>query len=147
MQPINSSVNGTAYFFTMTTHQRKPIFDRPANVIHLRQAFHYAMQIKPFRLDAISILSDHLHCIWRTPFKDTDSPAERWQLINQLYQQQQQSNTPLWQTNNWLHEITNNQDYLNHLDYIQLNPIKQGYVDTAKAWPFSSFDHQSQQLL
>lgn len=143
MQPINSPVTGSVYFFTMTTHQRKPIFDQPANVVHLRQAFHYAMQIKPFSLDAISILSDHLHCIWSMPFKDPDPPAERWKLINELYQQQQQSNIPLWQVNNWLHHIKNNQDYQNHLDYIQLNPIKQGYVDTAKAWPFSSFDNQN----
>ncbi len=147
MQPTNPMISGTAYFFTMTTHQHRPVFDHPANVIHLRQAFHYAMQIKPFSLDAISILPDHLHCIWRTPFKDTENPNERWKLINELYQRQQESNLPLWQPNNWLHQIRNYQDYQNHLDYIQLNPIKQGYVDTAKAWPFSSFDNLSQQQL
>ena len=33
----------------------------------LRSAFEYTKQRHPFRMDAVVILPDHLHCIWTLP--------------------------------------------------------------------------------
>jgi len=38
-----------------------------------------------------------------------------------------------------LHCIRDEQDYQNHLDYIHYNPVKHGYVQLVKDWPYSSF--------
>jgi REP element-mobilizing transposase RayT len=35
-------------------------------------AFRYGMQNHPFKIDAIAILPDHLHCIWTLPENDAD---------------------------------------------------------------------------
>ncbi|MGH1371364.1 MAG: REP-associated tyrosine transposase [Cellvibrionaceae bacterium] len=128
-----------SFFFTMTTHGRRPIFNTPENVTFLRQAFHHTMNIKPFVLTAISILPDHLHCIWEIPNNEHEAPNERWKLITTLFKQQQPNIKQLWQEPNFAHKIIDRIDYANHVDYIELNPIKQGYVDTAKSWPYTRF--------
>jgi putative transposase len=30
-------------------------------------------------------------------------------------------------------------DYVRHVEYIHFNPVKHGYVNAAKDWPYSSF--------
>ncbi len=125
------------FFFTMTTHSRQPIFNKPENVTFLRQAFHHTMNVKPFVLAAISILPDHLHCIWEIP--NVEPPSDRWELITRLVMQQQPKIRKLWQEPSYSHKIIDRNDYANHADYIELNPIKLGYVDTVKSWPYSKF--------
>lgn len=127
------------FFFTMTTYANEPIFNNAENVIFLRQAFHHAMNAKPFILPAISLLPNHLHCIWQLPDKEFEPPSCRWQLITTLFQRQRPEIKHLWQEPGFTHRIIDRYDYANHIDYIQLNPIKQGYVDTVKSWPYSKF--------
>jgi len=136
----NASAN--CYFFTLTTYLHKPIFESSENVTFLRQAFHHTMSKEPFVLAAISVLPDHLHCIWELSATELKQPSGRWQMITELFQQQCQDNSPLWQEPYLTHLIQDQADYNNHLEYIQLNPIKLGYVDTAKSWPYSRFDQR-----
>lgn len=140
MDGTKTNVSANCYFFTMMTHQHKPIFESSENVTYLRQAFHHTMSEKPFVLAAISILPDHLHCIWELPSTETTSPNSHWQMITELFLLQYQETSPVWQEPYFTHSIQNQLDYNNHLEYIQLNPIKHGYVDTAKSWPYSRFD-------
>jgi putative transposase len=35
--------------------------------------------------------------------------------------------------------IRNDADYAAHVDYIHYNPVKHGFVATARDWPYSSF--------
>lgn len=140
MKEYQSTTNGKRFFFTKTTRHLEPLFSEAKHVIYLRQAFHQTIREMPFTLSAISILPDHLHCIWELPSHDNKGPWERWQRITDLFSTQRSDNSPLWQDSGWHHEICDELDYQNHLDYIQLNPIKQGYVDTAKSWPYSTFE-------
>ena len=39
----------------------------------------------------------------------------------------------------WEHLIRDDKDLANHLDYIYYNPVKHGYVEVVKDWPYSSF--------
>lgn len=143
MNMLASKSNVKRFFFTKTTRHLKPTFSEPRHVIYLRQAFHQTIREMPFTLSAISILPDHLHCIWELPSNDPEGPDERWKRITGLFEKQCNDSSPLWQDHGWQHEITDEQDFQNHLDYIQLNPIKQGYVDTAKSWPYSTFEQST----
>jgi putative transposase len=71
---------GGTFFFTVVTHNRRPFLCIPENISLLRQAFRYAMSKHPFRIDAIVILPEHLHCLWTLPVGDADF-STRWRLI------------------------------------------------------------------
>ena len=53
------------------------ILSKPEDVSLLREAFKYVMEKHPFKIDAIVILPDHLHCIWSLPKGDEDY-LTRW---------------------------------------------------------------------
>ena len=46
----------------------------------------------------------------------------------------------IWQRRYWEHTIRDKNDLYKHLDYIHYNPIKHGYVKSAKDWKYSSFN-------
>jgi hypothetical protein len=46
----------------------------------LRAAFRYVKQRHPYRMDAVVILPDHIHCIWTLPPNDADF-SMRWNLL------------------------------------------------------------------
>jgi len=62
---------GGTYFFTVTQADRK----RDWLVKHvdlLRAAFRQARRERPFAIEAVVVLPDHLHCIWTLPPGDAD---------------------------------------------------------------------------
>src|SRR3990172_1530323 len=72
-------VPGASYFFTVT------LADRAAHwlveqIDALRGAFARTRGELPFRVDAIVVLPDHLHCIWTLPPGDAKFSL-RWQRI------------------------------------------------------------------
>jgi putative transposase len=72
-------VQGGTYFFTVTLGERRST----ALVDHvgvLRAAFSVARQERPFTIDAIVILPEHLHAILTLPQGDADF-AGRWRRI------------------------------------------------------------------
>jgi putative transposase len=73
-------IAGGCYFFTVVTFCRQPFFGQPEAVNFLRQAFRYAKTQRPFSLEAVVVLPDHLHCIWQLPDADNDYSG-RWRLI------------------------------------------------------------------
>jgi putative transposase len=50
----------------------------------LRTAFRSVRARHPFRLEAVVILPDHLHCVWTLPPGDTDFSV-RWSLIKEQF--------------------------------------------------------------
>ena len=36
-------------------------------------------------------------------------------------------------------------DYARHFDYVHYNPVKHGYVDRVRDWPYSTFHHYVRQ--
>ncbi|MEQ1739785.1 MAG: transposase [Methyloglobulus sp.] len=76
---IRAYVPGGTYFFTVNLLERKRrlLVER---IDALRNAFRIVKQQRPFRIDAIVILPDHLHCIWTMPPDDCDF-STRWRLI------------------------------------------------------------------
>ncbi len=105
-------------------------------------------------IEAWVLLPDHLHCIWTLPSGNNDFSI-RWNLIKSRFSKsvkssfhridwtpeskQKHRETTIWQRRFWEHQIRDEQDYQNHFDYINSNPVKQGWVKQVKDWPYSTF--------
>ena len=141
-------VAGGTYFFTVALR------DRSADVLvrHvglLRDAFRTVRAERPFTIDAIVILPDHLHAIWTLPDGDADYSG-RWRAIKSHFTRELRTSgmplTPdnrgeyrLWQRRFWEHTIRDDTDFQRHVDYIHWNPVKHGLTKCVADWPYSSF--------
>ncbi len=135
---------GGCYFFTVVTHARRPWLGDERAIARLRQAFRQVMQARFFAVDAIVVLPDHLHCIWRLPEGDDDFP-ERWRQIKRFVSIGMHSplnvrgEKALWQRRYWEHLLRDEEDWRRHMDYIHYNPVKHGYTSRPADWPHGSF--------
>ncbi|WP_250458900.1 REP-associated tyrosine transposase [Microbulbifer litoralis] len=140
-------VPGACYFFTVVTERRKPLLID--HIGRLRKAFRQILTKHPFEVQAIVILPDHLHTIWKLPEEDEDY-SSRWKKIKRIFStgfpsrahtdsQKNKREKGTWQRRFWEHLIRSEEDWTNHLDYIHYNPVKHGYVNQVKEWPYSSF--------
>jgi putative transposase len=140
---------GGVYFFTVNLAERRGntlLLDR---IGALRDAFGRTRMERPFSLEAIVVLPEHLHCIWRLPPGDDDFPT-RWRLIKSRFSRAivaterrsvsrlRQGERGLWQRRYWEHLVRDDEDYRHHLDYIHFNPVKHRLVRNAGDWPHSS---------
>jgi putative transposase len=142
-------VKGRTYFFTVNLLERKRRL-LTEHIDTLRDAFRTVKQAHPFQLDAIVILPDHLHCLWTLPEGDDDFSL-RWRQIKSAFSRaietgerrsksrKAKHERGIWHRRFWEHVIRDERDYAKHVDYIHFNPVKHGYVDKVKAWPYSSF--------
>lgn len=146
---LRAFVPGASYFFTVTLlERRRHLLTRHLNA--LREAFRHTRRRRPFRIDTIVILPDHIHCIWTLPGEDTDYPT-RWRLIKSRFSRAiasterlskhriEKGERGIWQRRYWEHVIRDEVDLARHLDYIHYNPVKHGWVTRAADWPHSSF--------
>ena len=151
MQYRRSREAGGVYFFTLVTYQRQTLLTLPENIQRLRTAFQRERLKRTFDMEAIVILPDHLHTIWRLPAGDDDF-STRWSNIKRYFSigcvgvdsnlpspRQSKREKAVWQRRFWEHTISDEQDWRNHLDYIHYNPVKHGLVKSPKNWPYSSF--------
>ncbi len=142
-------VDGGCYFFTVAIANRKSNL-LTDNIEYLRKAFREVMQAHPFKIDAIVILPDHLHCVLTLPPNDSNY-SMRWRQIKSKFSYQlppteqrslnqyKRGERGIWQRRFWEHTIRNEQDYIQHIDYTHYNPVKHGYVTYPKDWKYSSF--------
>ncbi len=136
---------GGTFFFTLVTHQRKNIFENEYNVQILRDAIKKIKATRPFNIDAMVVLPDHIHCIWKLPEDDFDFSG-RWREIKKSVTKSISHHNgypvkTIWQRRFWEHLITDDKDWRTHMDYIHYNPVKHGYVKSPIDWPWSSFNN------
>lgn len=141
---------GTLFFFTLITAQRRPLLVQPATRQALRLAIEATRQRYPFHIHGWVSLPDHLHCLWELPSGDSDYGL-RWSLIKRLtsralappdaliLSRHLRREAALWQRRFWEHRIRDQRDYQRHLDYLHWNPVKHGLVERVVDWPWSSF--------
>ena len=128
---------GGTFFFTVTLADRRShlLIER---IDLLRKAMRVVQRQRPFHIDAIVVLPEHLHSIWTLPVADDDYPR-RWQGIKSLFSRlvvkagvavprSNQGGYRLWQARYWEHTIMDEDDYQRHMDYIHYNPVKHGWV-------------------
>ena len=148
-QYIRALVPGGTFFFTVTLLERRRKL-LTEHIDDLRAGFKAARQRRPFTVEAIVILPDHLHCIWTLPPEDADFSA-RWHDIKARFAAQippgerlsarrlKKGERGIWQRRFWEHVIRDERDYERHVDYIHYNPVKHGHVTRVADWPYSSF--------
>ena len=147
-------VPGGVFFFTVVTRERRPILQGADILGCLREAIGWTRRRRPFSIDAIVVLPDHLHCIWSMPPHDADF-ATRWRTIKGRFTRSflrirpplpapnesrvKRGEQPVWQRRFWEHLIRDERDYGNHMDYIHFNPVKHAHVRCPHDWAYSSF--------
>ena len=143
-------VPGGTYFFTVAIAERRWSL-LTDHMDDLRHAFGVARAARPFTVDAIVVLPDHLHCVWTLPPGDADFPV-RWAHIKQTFSRRipwgerrrasriAKRERGLWQRRYWEHLIADEDDLKHHVDYIHYNPVKHRHVMKAADWPYSSFN-------
>lgn len=148
MQYRRSNTKGGTYFFTVNLADRSQTL-LVDNYHLLKEAIKTVKQRHPFHIDAMVILPDHLHTIWTLPADDSDF-SNRWRLIKSGFSRklpknerrsksrQSKAERGIWQRRFWEHQIRDQQDYNQHIDYIHYNPVKHGYVLKPSGWPQSS---------
>jgi len=136
-------------FITLVTYQRRPILVDHRGA--LRHALEQTRNSLPFDLHAIVLLPDHCHLIMQLPEGETDFSVR----INQIkgrfsralpgldettdHSRQKRRERAVWQRRFWEHVIRNEEEFARHLDYIHFNPVKHGYAERCRDWPWSSF--------
>lgn len=138
---------GGTFFFTVTLDDRRSsaLVD---HVDKLRGAFRTARAERPFKIDAIAILPDHLHVIMTLPKDDSDFSG-RWKRIKSLFthrlvasgaliRRNHRGEFSLWQRRFWEHTIRDDADFERCADYIHYNPVKHRLVASPIDWPHSS---------
>ncbi|MDO8473018.1 MAG: transposase [Dehalococcoidia bacterium] len=146
-------VAGGTYFFTVVTQLRRPVFLHDPIVDLLETCFRYVAAKRPFKVDAMVVLPDHLHCIWTLPAGDSDF-STRWRLAKRDFSYHYPDNHEppasesrlrrrekgLWQRRFWEHAIRNEEDLARHRDYIHYNPVKHRLVESPSQWKHSTFN-------
>jgi REP-associated tyrosine transposase len=130
-------VAGGAFFFTVMLADRtsKALTD---HVGALRWAFRDTRLSRPFTVDAVVVLPEHLHIVMTLPEADADY-SSRLNLIKRRFTDAvMKSGVPvarhrngeiaLWQRRYWEHTIRDERDFERHVDYIHFNPVKHGLV-------------------
>ena len=142
-------IPGGCYFFTVALADRRSrlLVER---IEALRSAFSYAKRRFPFEVQAIVVLPEHLHALWRLPDGDSDF-STRWMLLKGHFSRSlpateersasrvHKRERGVWQRRYWEHVIRDATDLERHLDYIHYNPVKHGHAASPAAWPYSSF--------
>jgi putative transposase len=150
-------IPGGSFFFTVNLADRR-LRLLTEHVDGLRNAFRETRQHRPFAIDAMVVLPDHLHTVWTLPGGDADF-ATRWRLIKSTFSRNLASSEPIsssravkgergiWQRRYWEHTIRDENDFARHMDYIHINPIKHGLVTRVRDWPYSSFHRMVKLIL
>jgi putative transposase len=138
----------------VVTEGRAPILcgDVARSILHT--AIAECARQRPFSLDAIILLHDHLHAQWTLPPHDWDY-STRWASIKSRFthewlaaggDEQRRSGSRVWhrrrgvwQRRFWEHQIQDDDDRNRHLNYLHYNAVKHGLVTCPHEWPYSSF--------
>jgi putative transposase len=145
---------GGTLFFTVVTAGRSPLFLEESACRLLSDCLRIERAARPFAVDAIVVLPDHMHTIWTLSPGDSEF-AKRWASIKSRFTrewlkdgrcdqtvlpgQHREGRRGIWQPRYMEHTIRDEDDLIRHVDYIHFNPVKHGLVNCPREWPRSSF--------
>lgn len=149
-----ATVPGASYFFTVTLRDRRSSI-LVEQIAALREALQTIRRARPFRIDAMAVLPDHIHAIWTLPPDDRDYSG-RWRAIKAGFtraMRESGASLPadrrgeygLWQRRFWEHLIRDDTDFARHVDYIHFNPVRHGLVKRPADWPWTSLQRYIRQ--
>lgn len=144
---------GGTFFFTLVTDNRVPFFAEPEARKMLREAIKEAGEARPFTIDALVLLPEHLDLILTLPPDDADYStriahfkARFTHYWLEHHEEQARSDYRIrtrrrgvWQPRFWEHWIQDREDFNLHHEYICFNPVKHGHSLCPHAWQHSTF--------
>ncbi len=147
-------IPGGTYFFTVVTHQRRPILTTDPGRECFRRAISRVKSRRPFDLIACVLMPDHLHAVWTLPPGDHDFSI-RWAQIKERFtsgylgsggvegtmtrSRGQHRERSIWQRRFWEHTCRDEDDLKRCVDYLHWNPVKHGMARSVGEYPWSSF--------
>jgi len=154
MRRYRRNREGSLFFFTLVTHQRRGILTTESGRSALREAIQTVRKEHPFQIQAIVLLPDHLHAVWELPRNDNDY-STRWRLIKSRFtrrwiqlggesglvtsSRKRSGEQAVWQRRFYEHTCRDEADVTRCIEYIHMNPVKHGLAQRASDWPWSSF--------
>jgi putative transposase len=104
---------------------------------------------RPFEIEAMVVLPDHMHAVWTLPENDADF-SDRWRAIKSGFVRRLRTQGvalkanakgehEVWQRRFWEHQIRDESDLARHVDYIHINPVKHRLVERVVDWRWSTF--------
>ncbi|MCK1735122.1 transposase [Bradyrhizobium sp. 138] len=142
-------VPGGSFFFTVNLAERR-LSLLTDHVEILGTSFRETHRRHPFTIEAVVVLPDHIHAVWTLPESDADF-ATRWRLIKSAFSRglarverisssrAAKGERGIWQRRYWEHTIRDEEDFVRHVDYVHINPVKHGLVPRVRDWALSSF--------
>lgn len=145
---------GGTFFFTLVTEDRAHILTTDLARPILHRAIADCVARRPFTLDSIVLLPDHLHLMMTLPKEETDYSVRissiKASFTHEYLQaggeerprfpsRERKRRRGVWQRWYWEHEIRDQDDFRIHMDYISYNPVKHGHAKCPHAWAYSSF--------
>ena len=142
-------IPGGCWFFTVNLLDRRQTLLVDYIAI-LREAVAATHRDYDFTIHAFVVLPDHLHAVWSLPPNDYDF-STRWRLIKTRFAKalpKQERLTAaraarnergIWQRRFWEHLVRDEDDYMRHIEYCYINPLKHRLVTRVRDWPHSSF--------
>jgi putative transposase len=139
---------GATFFFTVALRDRRA--DTLVRYVDsLRNAMRHERARRPFTVDAMVVLRDHVHAVWTLPSGDSDYSG-RWRSIKSGFVRRLQTQGlaltanakgehAVWQRRFWEHQIRDELDLARHVDYIHINPVKHGWAERVADWRWSTF--------
>ncbi|MDH3503308.1 MAG: transposase [Nitrospirota bacterium] len=117
----------------------------------LQTAFWVVQATRPFEVEAMVMLPDHL-CLRTLPPGDADF-GTRWRLVKTRFPEHRdpawrvapnharsaKRGQAVWQHRYWEHLLRDETDFVRHVEYIHVNPVKHGLASSPMQWPYSSF--------
>ena len=132
-------VVGATYFFTVTLRDlRSDLLVREIEA--LREAWRKAANRVPHAVIAAVVLPDHLHAVIRMQDETADFPR-LWQDIKKGFTRRtsQPGAASAWQSRFWERTVRSEEELNACVDYVHINPLKHGLVNTLSEWPHSTF--------
>jgi putative transposase len=144
----HNRVAGGTYFFTVTLRDRTSTLLVDC-IDQLRAAFRETKRARPFHIEAMVVLPEHMHAIWTLP-QDDDDYSGRWRAIKARFtrslaesglgiRRNPKGEYNLWQRRFWEHTLRDEVDLRRHVEYVHFNPVNHGRARRVRDWPYSTF--------
>ncbi len=131
---------GACYHITSTTYKRQPFFRDRGCAQELWDVINAQRQKGRFHLLAFAIMPDHLHLLLM-PGRSTTLGLIMQEIKKgsaRLINRRLGRRGKVWMDQYYDHGIRSEREFWEKVAYIHDNPVKEGLVEEASAYPFSS---------
>lgn len=146
--PARWDVDEAWYFVTVVTRERQLYFKSEKTCRIFLKACHSVVDKHPYRLGALVILPDHWHALIKPQGKEVIETivgslkmrvfhATRRGADEKGAGVEPRATVVRWQSRFMDHRLRDEEDYLNHLEYMRINPWKHQLIEDEKStWPW-----------